>query len=521
MAVRLAELVESLGGRCDVAPDGGPWIRDVRLDSRQVARGDLFAALPGRLADGARFVDEAVARGAAAILSPGGLTAPDVGAGPAPSSGAGAARPGGDRVPVWVHPEARRVAGEAAAIVQGRPGEGLWLAGVTGTNGKTTVAHLAGQLLERAGRTPAVLGTVGHRVGGRALRSTHTTPDAPELQRLLASHRADGGDSAVLEVSSHALDQDRVAGLSFDVAVFTGLSRDHLDYHGSMEQYADVKARLFASLRPGSTAVILADDPYASVMRRAAEAAAVPPGSGPRGVRVLTYSTRQSADLRAFDLKFDLRGSHLTVDGMGISTKLVRTPLVGRFNAQNALAALAVVLLSGASPHDAFEGLASVTPPPGRLEPVDTGDRGFHVFVDYAHTPAALAGVLDALREGRGDAPGRIVCVFGCGGDRDRGKRAPMGRAAGERSDRVIATSDNPRHEDPLAILDEVRQGLDGTGADVVVEPDRRLAIELALRDARPGDVVLIAGKGHETQQVVGDEARPFDDRAVAREVLA
>ena len=247
-----------------------------------------------------------------------------------PPSGAGTGRPEAvatGAVPVWVHPQARRIAGEAAAIVQGRPGEGLFLVGITGTNGKTTVAHLTAQLLEHVGKRPAVVGTVGHRVGGRMLRSTHTTPDAPELQRLLARHRDAGGDSAVLEVSSHALDQDRVAGLDFAVAVFTGLSRDHLDYHGSMEQYARAKARLFESLRAGSSAVILADDSHAPLMQQAAARAG-------ESVATISYSTRQSADLRAFDLKIDLEGSHLIVDGMGISRTLVRLPLVGRFNAR-------------------------------------------------------------------------------------------------------------------------------------------------------------------------------------------
>ena len=491
--VRLLELIARFGGACELAGEG-PAIDDVHLDSRRVEPGCLFAALPGSLADGADFVPAALERGARAVLSPAPL---------------GPSRLG---VPSWVHPSARRVAGEAAALVHGQPARHLFTAGITGTNGKTTTAHLAHRLLEHSGRRPALLGTAGNRLAdGELLPAANTTPDAPELQRLLARHRRMGGDSAVLEVSSHALDQDRCAGTSLSVAVFTNLSRDHLDYHRDMESYAAAKERLFATLPPDATAVIHGDDPAAERMAAAATRA---------GARVLTYSARSRADLRASDIEATLEESCFNVSGMGIGDTRARLPLPGRFNVENALAAIAVALLSGASPSRVLEGLASASSAPGRLEEVPAGGRGFRVLVDYAHTEEALKRVLSELRELAGpDA--RIVCLFGCGGDRDRGKREPMGRAAGRLADVVVLTSDNPRGEDPAAILEEVSRGIRGEGAELLVEADRGRAIRAAISAAGPGDVVLIAGKGHETRQWVGERAIPFDDRLEAAEALS
>jgi UDP-N-acetylmuramoyl-L-alanyl-D-glutamate--2,6-diaminopimelate ligase len=464
-----------------------------------VGAGDLFAALPGARDDGSRFAADALMRGAAAILAPRPLSV-DASA------------------PVWVHPDARRVAGEAAALVYGRPTRGMFVVGVTGTNGKTTTAHLAGHLLRAAGRRPAVLGTTGNRLAdGRLVPATHTTPDAPALQRLLLEHRELGGDSVALEASSHALDQERTAGLAFDVAIFTNLTRDHLDYHGDLEHYTQAKERLFLSLRPGAAAVIHADDPASERMARAARS---------RGARVLTYSARLRGDLVASALKSDLSGTQIVLSGMGISRTSLRLPLAGRHNVENALAAAAAALLSGASPADVVGGLASASPAPGRLEPVDTGARGFRVLVDYAHSEDALANVCRAVRgalegsPGRSGRRGRLIVVFGCGGDRDRGKRAPMGRVVNELADLAIVTSDNPRGEDPRRIIEEVLAGMEPHLAERLVEPDRRRAIEHAVGTARKGDVVLIAGKGHETTQVFGDHVDEFDDRRVAAELL-
>ena len=491
VTVDLSRLVELLGGGCVFPLGDGPDVAGVRLDHRAVGSGDLFAALPGSATDGARFVPEAVASGACAVLSPAPIEPPPP-------------------VPNWVHPEARRVAGEAAAEVLGRPSEALTVIAVTGTNGKTTVAHLCGQLLSAAGRTPAVLGTAGHRLGsgGRLEPAAHTTPDAPELQRLLARHRAEGGDAVALELSSHALEQERHAGLAIDVAVFTNLTRDHLDYHGDMERYAAAKERLFAALGEHGAAVVNTDDPASERMKRVAAR---------RGARVITFSTRSRADLRASEVETGPRGTLLGFVGMGIPRTRVSFPLPGRFNVENALAATAAVLVSGASPSSVLEGLATVSPAPGRLERVPTGELGFDVFVDYAHTEDALRVVLTSLRE---VCAGRLICVFGCGGDRDPGKRAPMGAVVGELADVAVATSDNPRGEDPRAILAQVERGLARAAAQYRVVVDRAQAIRAALETAEAGDVVLIAGKGHETTQVVGREVLEFDDRAVATEVL-
>jgi UDP-N-acetylmuramoyl-L-alanyl-D-glutamate--2,6-diaminopimelate ligase len=464
-----------------------------------VGAGDLFAALPGVRDDGSRFAAEAISRGAAAVLAPRTL---DLGASAA----------------LWIHPEARRVAGEAAALVYGRPARDMFVVGVTGTNGKTTTAHLVGHLLRAAGRRPAVLGTTGNRLAdGRLLPSTHTTPDAPALQRLLLQHAEMGGDSVALEASSHALDQERTAGLEIDVAIFTNLTRDHLDYHGDFERYTQAKERLFLSLGARAAAVIHADDPAAERMARAAKS---------RGARVLTYSARLRGDLVASALKSDLSGTQIVLSGMGISRTSLRLPLAGRHNVENALAAAAAALLSGASPADIVGGLASASPAPGRLEPVDTGARGFRVLVDYAHSEDALANVCRAVRgalegsPGRSGRRGRLIVVFGCGGDRDRGKRAPMGRVVNELADLAIVTSDNPRGEDPRTIIEEVLAGMEPHLAERLVEVDRRRAIEQAVQTARKGDVVLIAGKGHETTQIIGNRSVDFDDRLVAAELL-
>ena len=491
--VRLSQLVQALGGRLGA---GDADIRDVQVDSRRVGPGELFAALPGATADGARFVPGALARGAAAVLSPSSLA---------------------DRAPEpflnWVHPRARRVAGQAAALVQGSPSRAQTVVGLTGTNGKTTTAHLLGQLLVHAGRRPAVVGTVGYRLwGGEELPASHTTPDAPQIQRLLAANRDAGGDAFVLEVSSHGLDQERVSGLELDVAVFTNLSRDHIDYHGSLEAYAAAKTRIFSLLKEGGTAAIHADDPHAEAMAAAARDA---------GARVVTFGTGSRSDLSASRVSFGPAGIDLFLQGMGISRNRLILPLIGRHNLENALAAVAAGLLMGASPSRVLEGLATVFPPPGRLERIDTAGRGFEVLVDYAHTPEALERVLDALRP-HVPAPGRLIVVFGAGGDRDRGKRAAMGAAVARGADVGVVTSDNPRSEPPEDIVEAVAAGLEAAGGGCQVHRivERRAAIRRALEVARPGDLVLIAGKGHETWQERLGRRQPFDDRVVAREEL-
>jgi UDP-N-acetylmuramoyl-L-alanyl-D-glutamate--2,6-diaminopimelate ligase len=499
--VLLSDLVGTLGGACTPLRAGGDCeVRDVHLDSRRAEAGTLFAALPGGTADGADFAPQALDRGAVAILSPRRLD-PLL-----------AERGDQGTWANWVHPEARRIAGAAAAMVYGHPARRLSTIGITGTNGKSTVAHLIAELLEHGGRRPTVAGTVEVRPWGAASRpATHTTPDACELQRLSRETERNGGDCLVLEVSSHALDQERIAGLDLDVAVFTNLSRDHLDYHRDMDTYAEAKEKIFAHLRDGGTAVINADDPSAERMAKAAHRSAVTvvmTGTGPR------------AGLIASRIEVDPQGTHLFLEGMGIPLTGLLLPLVGRFNVENALAASAAVLSLGASPSRVLEGLATISPPRGRLEAVELGASGSRVFVDYAHTPQALERVLCTLRgiledEGEG---GKLVVVFGCGGDRDREKRPQMGRIAGAVADVAVVTSDNPRNEDPEAIIDDVLSGMSGARAEVRAEVDRRLAIRDALKNTSRGDVVLVAGKGHETWQQLRGRREPFDDRTVVRE---
>jgi len=499
--VRLTELISTLGGE-RVGP-ADPDLVDVDVDSRRVAPGHLFCALPGLSVDGAQFVGDARTRGAEAVLAPRSLD-DDIGAGA-----------------LWIHPEARRVAGEAAALVHGQPSREQFTIGVTGTNGKTTVVHVTACLLESLGYRPGTIGTVEVALAGaEPTPSTHTTPDATELQRLARRNLAGGGDALVLEASSHALDQERLAGLELDVAVFTNLGHDHLDYHSDLDAYATAKERIFRYLKPTGAAAIHADDPLAERFARAAKR---------HTDRVVTYGTGSRADLCASLSEAGPRGSNLFLEGMGILRTGLFLPLVGRHNVENALAALAAVLLLGASPSRALGGLASVSQPRGRLEEIDIGKRhGFQVFVDYAHTPEALAHVLTTLRdimtlEGGEDSAlfeGRLLCLFGCGGNRDREKRRPMGKTVGTLADVAILTSDNPRFEDPDEIITDVQEGLSGTPADVLVEPDRRAAIRAALRLARPGDILLIAGKGHEAWQLSRGKRLPFEDGRVVREEL-
>ncbi|MFT5287975.1 MAG: UDP-N-acetylmuramoyl-L-alanyl-D-glutamate--2,6-diaminopimelate ligase [Planctomycetota bacterium] len=498
--VSLTKLLGECGGETAGVDSSGVEVRDVQLDSRRVTTGDLFVAVMGSQADGVRFVEGALDAGACAVLSAARL----------------------DEIlerrvgwTNWIHPEPRRVAGQAAALAQGNPSRELVTVGITGTNGKTTVAHLVGQLLELEGRKPGIVGTVEVRLFGRPARAaTHTTPDAPELQRICREQVNAGGDTLVIEASSHGLDQDRLSGFELDVAVLTNISTEHMDYHLNMDSYADAKARLFAHLRPGGTAIINLNDAYAPRMLRAAEEV---------GARVVTYGTDTLSDLSASGLRAGPGGTNLTLEGMGIPRTGFQIPLVGRHNVENVLASLCVVLTLGASPIRASEGLASLTPPPGRLEPVDVGDRGFRVFVDYAHTPDALENVLGALRQtllAESGEGARLLCVFGCGGERDREKRAPMGSIVGALSDVAYVTSDNPRGEEPEGILRDIVAGMSDAKADVVTHTDRRVAIRAALKEARPGDLILVAGKGHESWQYLRNERRPFNDRLVLLEEL-
>ena len=462
----------------------------VSSDSRTVQPGELFIATPGSRDDGLLHVGEALARGATSVLADRKPELPE----------------GVGFVGVPDVPLAKAV---VADTFYGQPSRRLKVVGITGTNGKTTTAYLLRAMLSREGVATGLVGTLGALLGDdEHVELSNTTPDALELQRLLAQMVDRGLSAVVMEVSSHSLVQHRVRGVDFDVGVFTNLSQDHLDYHGTMEAYGDAKALLFEGLAPEAVAVLNADDPFCSGLARRTRASVVRYGfSDP--VHVRGDVSRSDSEGSAFRLVAGARGLSLPCE----------TRLVGRHNVANALAAGAAALSLGVSPTAVATGLASLPAVPGRLQPVECG-QDFRVLVDYAHTPDALEKVLSQLRP---LTRGRLAVVFGCGGDRDRGKRPLMGAVAARLADDVYVTSDNPRSEDPQAILEDILRGMRGDGPPGqrrLAHADRREAIRQACLAAQGGDIVLVAGKGHETTQTLGDEVLPFDDCAVTREVL-
>lgn len=500
----LAELIAPLEG-AERHGNVTVEVTSVTDDSRQVKPGSLFVAVAGGRADGHVFLRQAVAAGAAALVVEKRRV-------PEAETGLQA----GGALPVVCVTDSRKALGLLAGRFHQDPSSRLTMVGVTGTNGKTTVTYLSKGVLEASGRRVGLIGTVAYQIGSQRLSASHTTPGAVELQALLARMVGAGLDSAVLEVSSHALALDRTAGCEFDVAVFTNLTQDHLDFHADLEDYFQAKLRLFSNLTPvgrksrPKRAVVNIDDP------RGAQVCTATP------VPVWTYAVRAAADIRAEDVRLSLAETRFTaVTPAGRFP--VESRLVGEHNVYNLLAAIGIGLHEGLSPEVIREGLRATVNVPGRFERVEAG-QDFTVVVDYAHTEDALVRLLSAAQALK---TGRIITVFGCGGDRDRGKRPKMGRAAALHSDEVILTSDNPRTEDPLAILREVEAGLRGaleSGAPAraryQVIPDRRRAIEAAIDEARPGDMVLIAGKGHEDYQIVGGQRFHFDDREVVREAI-
>jgi len=487
------------GARQLHGPSGPLELTGVRLDSRQVQPGDLFVALTGSQTNGWDFVPQAIERGARAILA----------SQPAPDSTAALS------VPIWIHPEARRLVGLLAAERLGHPSRELEVVAITGTNGKTTTAHMLRSLLQAGGESCALLGTTGyHLAGGQNFAATHTTPDAPRLQQLLGLHRQAGGGTVIMEASSHAIDQDRLAGTEIDLAVFTNLGRDHLDYHGTLEAYAASKAALFASLGHGGAAVLNADDQEHPRMAGAAASA---------GAQIVTTSLLGPADLWATHVAMRGGQIHFDLQGMGLNATGLVLPMVGEYNLSNLLQALASARWLGAEAQALLAAIPRVQGAPGRMERVPLGPGRPAVFVDFAHTPEGLQVALEALASI--EPRGQLTVVFGCGGDRDRGKRAPMGQVAARLADRVLITSDNPRSEDPVQIAAGILAGVQTVrGLDApeyFVELDRRAAIGLALRHAEPEDVILVAGKGHEAQQIFADQTVPFDDRQVVMEVGA
>jgi UDP-N-acetylmuramoyl-L-alanyl-D-glutamate--2,6-diaminopimelate ligase len=487
----------------------GVVVTAVTDDSREVTPGAVFVAVRGAETDGHHFVGDAFARGAAAIV------VEDDAALPAGATGI-------------VVPDSRAALADLAHRAAGDPTRALALVGITGTNGKTTTAYLVESILAAAGLFPGMIGTVAYRWPGREIAAGNTTPGAASLASRFAEMVGAGCRAAVFEVSSHALDQRRALGCHLDVACFTNLTRDHLDYHGDEANYFQAKRRLFEevlarSAKPARTAVVNLDDPYGRVL--AADLAAL------SGTRLLTYSIeRPDAEVRVREATTDLEGVHGLLDTPAGAIPF-ESALVGRFNLSNVAAAAACALGLSIDPLAIASGIGDLPGVPGRLQRIEGG--GVTVLVDYAHTGDALTRAIAAVRELR---PARLLTVFGCGGDRDRGKRPIMGNAAASGSDLAIVTSDNPRTEDPRTILDEVLPGVIDAGSvelspaaakryagsrGYIVEPDRRAAIHLAVRLARAGDVVLIAGKGHEDYQILGRTKVHFDDREEARAALA
>lgn len=478
--MNLSTLLPRLHPRSVDGPTDRP-IRGVSHDSREVGAQDIFVAITGAKVDGRSF---APGLDVAAVICEKPVTV----------------RPG---VTVIQVSDARAALAAAAAVLCGDPAQEMPVIGLTGTNGKTTTCWMLERIFLHAGMRPGILGTNGHRSGGAPLPDSrltrYTTPEAPILQAILARMRDDGCQVAAMEVSSIGLALRRADELPFAVGVFTGLSRDHLDFHADMDDYLAAKRRLFSELiRTDGRAILNADDPAA-----AATTARAP---------VWTYSRRGPADIAASQSEFSLHGIRAVLSTPAGSGQLSMS-MIGSHNLENALAAVGAALAVGLPLEAILAGLASLPHVPGRLERVEN-TAGVHVLVDYAHTPDALRRVLTTLRP---LTPGRILTVFGCGGDRDAGKRPLMGAAAAAGSDVVFVTSDNPRREDPQAIIDAILPGLTG---EVVVEPDRRAAIAAAVSSARRGDVVLIAGKGHETVQIIGAESLPFSDVEAAAQAL-
>jgi UDP-N-acetylmuramoyl-L-alanyl-D-glutamate--2,6-diaminopimelate ligase len=463
-------------------------VRRLTADSRQVAPETLFVALRGVHTDGHRFLREALDRGATVLVV--------------------------EEFPVALHervqqagctvvkvPNSRQAFALLASAYHGHPGQHLRLIGITGTNGKTTTSYIIESILQAAGEAVGVIGTVNYRIGTQEIPAAHTTPDAFELHDLLAQMVQANLGYAVMEVSSHALDQERVWGCRFEAAVFTNLSRDHYDYHGTAEAYFAAKARLFQDLS-AVWHVLNLDDPYGQRLLHMSQA------------RLLTYGLEGEATLKPFAVQHGLEGIHFALSTTKGQLEIT-SPLVGRHNVYNLLAGIAVAIALDIDAGAIIQGIAQLQRVPGRLERVDCG-QDFAVFVDYAHTPDALEKVLQLVRA---ETTGRLITVFGCGGDRDPGKRPLMGQVATSLSDYTIITSDNPRTEDPQHILDEIIAGVE-SARDYIALPERQEAIEHAMAVAQPRDTIVIAGKGHEDYQILGQTRRHFDDREVAQAAL-
>jgi UDP-N-acetylmuramoyl-L-alanyl-D-glutamate--2,6-diaminopimelate ligase len=484
----------------DVVRRGGPaaTIKGLEYDSREVTKGALFVAMQGGSSDGSAYIEAAVRQGAVAVVTDS-------------AAAFDRARTSLPSVAIAEVKHGRRALSQLARNLFNDPQEQLALTGVTGTNGKTTTAFLLDAMLNRSGRKTVLVGTIEYHVAGDVRPSPHTTPESRDLLELLAQGVALGATEAVMEVSSHALDQGRVHGLPFEVAIFTNLTRDHLDYHKTMHAYFASKRRLFdGSLgEPPRVSVINIEDEHGAQLVLAAREA---------GSEIFSYGLG-TGEFRAEGVTIASSGLRFTMQ-TPVGAIDLQSRLTGRVNVMNLLASAAAAMARGLSLGEVEEGAAALTHVPGRFETVDAS-QPFTVVVDYAHTDDALRNLIAVAREFVAPESGRVITLFGCGGDRDRTKRPLMGRAAGEGSDYVVVTSDNPRSESPQAIIDELLPGLKATGVRYVAEPDRASAIRLALAEAKAHDIVLIAGKGHEKTQTIGADVLPFEDAVVARKALA
>ena len=471
-------------------------VTGVEYDSRRVGPRDVFVAMRGGTADGNRYIDAAIAQGVAAVVT---------------DSREAYERLRRDHAAVGAAlvEHGRRALAEASAVVMGHPERRLALSAVTGTNGKTTTAFLLEAMLRSVGRTCVLMGTIETHVGGEVRVSPHTTPESRDVLKVFADGVKAGATEAVMEMSSHALEQERVWGMPVDVAVFTNLTQDHLDYHGTMENYFAAKRRLFEGVGapPPRVAVVNADDAYSERLIEGAERS-----------QIVRYGLEGRGDFRAEAVRMlagETRFRMVTPAG----AVEVRSPLTGRVNVYNLLAASAAAWARGLTMDEIVAAASAGAQVPGRFEVVPSSN-GVTVVVDYAHTDDALRNLIAVGRELVKERGGRVIMLFGCGGDRDRTKRPRMGRAAGEGSDLVVLTSDNPRSEEPRAIIEEALAGVHATGTNCIVEEDRAGAIAIAIRSAKAGDIVLLAGKGHEKVQILRDGTVPFDDVAVASGVL-
>lgn len=486
--------LQLLYGAETLTQSGNPGISGVEYDSRRVKPGVTFVAMKGESSDGNKFIDKAIAAGAVAVITDSANEKPREGI-------------------AWAQvPHGRRALARVSANFYKRPAEQLSVIGVTGTNGKSTTAYVVEAILTAAGRKSALVGTIEYHVAGKVLPAPHTTPESLELNQIFNEALGNGATQAVMEVSSHALAQQRVYGIPFSAAIFTNLTRDHLDYHHTMEEYFASKRILFqgCGTEPPRAAVLNTDGEYGKKLVEV---------SRHRGSEVLTYGWAKG-DFHAEKIEITSRGTRFDLVTPKETVPLF-SPMIGKVNVYNILGAAAAAYAQDCSSEAIAKGIAELTRVPGRFEPVDC-KQPFTVVVDYAHTDDALRNLTALAREfvQQAGQKGRVITVFGCGGDRDRSKRPLMGEAAGRGSDFVILTSDNPRSEDPLAIINDALVGLQRSGAKYKTEPDRKTAIQMAIREAGPGDIVLLAGKGHEKVQISREGTVPFDDVDVAQQAL-